>query len=226
MIFCISGYDFRFKIDSSQIINIVIENPSLLSDVVCSLTMQINGEEGKIIISDAEIALSFAKNIDFIANPICIDCNNKKVLSAMYKELAVIAKDSCVKETNELNSIIVNHIDDIISRSRYLLTMDYNATMDYPTLFKMYEVCAISSSDSFIEQFINYIRAMNVICDIKVFIVLNLKQFFTKQEIQMLFEFCQYNDVILINIEGSESEHYEFDRYYVIDKDYCIIESL
>ena len=87
MMLCVPKLGIRIELDSQYITNFVIEEPKAFSDMVYSAYSQCEGEEGIIIISEGAKEISFAKSVDFIQNPLSVDCNNKKVLTALYKEM-------------------------------------------------------------------------------------------------------------------------------------------
>ncbi len=66
---------------------------------------------------------------------------------------------------------------------------------------------------------------MHTICNINIVLVLNLKQFYTPEQVQQIYEFCFYEKIFLINVEGIKSYLTKEEKCAIIDKDLCLIYS-
>lgn len=73
-----------------------------------------------------------------------------------------------------------------------------------------------------------YIKLMNQICGVEIFVIPNLKAYFSPEEIIQLYEFTIYNKIYLIVIEAIQTPHIEphieREKCWIIDEDLCIIE--
>ena len=221
---CVPKYGIQVELNCNFVMNLVLESPCVMSEIVCSINNQIDGCEGIVFLGDGANTISFSKRVDFIQNPSCVNANSKKVVNALYKELDKIVKDILYVEYCQLNGELIKYLDKIVEVSPYMISIDASCEVDNIALFKMYNMNIESSSNSFCENFINYLRSIKSICGIDIVFVLNIKQFFSLEELSYIYEFCTYNEIYLINIEGYESVHIEHERYYIVDKDCCIIE--
>lgn len=77
---------------------------------------------------------------------------------------------------------------------------------------------------SVLEALLDYLRALSCICNIRVAFILNVKQFLTLEEVRQLYEFCFYEKMYLINLEGQKNYNLEQEKCVIIDKDLCIID--
>lgn len=162
-----------------------------------------------------------AKNSVFIDNPLMVDCNEKRIIAKLYKELADYAKSTMYEQTCRLNSDIVRFVEKLMGSVPYHLEM--NLEVDVAAALKAYDVRVATDGAEPLEVLIDYLRAISAICDIRVVWVLNLKQFFSKEQIHQLYEFCFYEKIYLINIEGIKSYFLDTEKCVIIDKDLCLI---
>lgn len=79
-------------------------------------------------------------------------------------------------------------------------------------------------ADSLLEKIIQYIKLMNQICGVEIFVIPNLKTYFSIEEIIQFYEFSIYNKIYLIVLESIQTPHIESEKGWIIDEDVCIIE--
>ena len=71
---------------------------------------------------------------------------------------------------------------------------------------------------------INYIKLMHQICNVNVFVIVNAKQYFSKNQLQYIYTSIIYENIYFINIEGKFSGKNSDERCIIIDEDLCLIE--
>lgn len=215
-------YGIELQIRENQINNLLIENPEVFSDFLSELLWQLQGNDGELIFSEGEKILTPARNIILISNPLVVDCNEKKIITKLYKELADNVQNQMYAAYSEMNSKIIGLLDDILNTVPYHLESDID--LEITALLKSYNVQIATEGMLPLERLIDYLRANSSICGIRIFIILNVKQFFTKEELQQLYEFCFYEKIYLICLDGMKSYTMNDEKCVIIDKDLCIIE--
>mgnify|MGYP002544099190 CR=1 FL=1 len=80
------GLELEFL--ENQVLNLTIESPERFSEVVYNLSKQVEGEEGEFILSNAEKELLLEKKAVVIANPLGVTCDEKRIVSQIYKNLS------------------------------------------------------------------------------------------------------------------------------------------
>ena len=79
-------------------------------------------------------------------------------------------------------------------------------------------------SDNVCEKLFHYIKLMNQVCGISIFITVNLKQYLSEEQIIELYKLVGYSKIQLVLIEFNMcGEKLECEDVYVLDKDKCII---
>ena len=216
-------YGMELILEETRISTLVIENPVVLCDMLQDLANQINGNEGEWILSEADKVFSLAKSSMFVSNPLGVDCNEKRIITKIYKELDENVKSIMHEQYCELNSNIVRFMEQLLNTVPYHLDMEL--IMDAVAVLKAYDVRIMTDSREPLERLVDYLRAISSICGIRVVFVLNLKQFFSREQVSQLYEFCFYEKIYLINIEGVKNYILKEEKYVIIDKDLCLIEA-
>ena len=211
-----SRYGLELQLCENQISTIVMENPLVFTQLLQTIIRQIEGEEGDLLLSEGDKILTFSKNVVLIDNPLMINCNEKRIISKIHKELGNIVNTEMYEKYSMLNTEIVKFVEAAMDTVPYHLEMDYQ--VDVTELLKTYDVKIATEETDPLEKLIDYLRALHAICNIKIVIVLNLKQFFTEEQVKQVYEFCFYEKIFLINMEGMKT-------YLTDDKDLCLIQS-
>ena len=193
------------ELSENQVLNITVESPVKFSEVVYHICRQAGGEEGEFILSDIEKELSM----------------EKRILSQLYKNLSEKILEDHFEEFATVNQKVIQFMDKVTSSSEYNLT--YDVDFQAAGLIKYCNVHMDSCYDSLTEKFINYLRTMKQICNVDIVFVLNLKQYFSTEDLREIYKHCFYTKMYLINLEGVKSDPIESDRYVIIDKDLCVL---
>ena len=213
----------ELRLDENQVNTLVLENPAIFSEFLQNLISQLEGNEGELILSEGDKIYPISKTVAFLANPLSVDCNEKKIITKLYKELEDNVKNDMYEKYSIFHSEVLNFLERIVNTVPYHLQMDID--INIAALLKAYNVKVAETDVEPLERLIDYLRALRSICGIQVMIILNLKQFFTKSQLQQLYEFCYYQKIYLIQLEGRKTYTIEGEKYVIIDEDMCMIEA-
>lgn len=216
-------YGIELQLIENQVNVLVIENPYAFSDFLHELLEQIDWKEGDLLLSDGDTVLPLTKNVIFIDNPLTVNCNEKRIITKLYKEISDIVKADMYEKYTEINTQIISFLEKVLSSVPYHLDIDVG--IDVTVLLKAYDVKMLTEDVDPLEILIDYLRAYSSVCGIRIFVTLNLKYFFTQEQIQQLYEFCFYEKIFLIDLEGQKKYIIEAEKYVIIDQDLCLIES-
>ena len=209
------GLELEFL--ENQVLNLTIESPERFSEVVYNLSKQVEGEEGEFILSNAEKELLLEKKAVVIANPLGVTCDEKRIVSQIYKNLSEKISSDYSEEYAVVNQQILQFVEKIINYSEYNLTLDvdFQAT----GLVKYCNVHMDSCYDNFAEKFIDYLRAVKMICNVDIVFVLNLKQYFSIEELKEIYKHCFYTKLSLMNLEGIKTDPIVF-QFLLVKRQY------
>lgn len=217
-----SDYDISISLKENAIHVLIIENQQAFRKMVGELWDESEGKEGSWILSDNNSPVQLAKSMMVVFNPYIIDANDKKVITKLYSELSELASEKYTMEVEAINSRIVGLFSEVTQDVPYFI--DYKTDIDLQALFKMYNIKIDVEYNSLLERITDYIRAFHNICNIPVFVFINLKDYLSFEELKLLYEFVLYEKVHLILIEGHQSANVEPEKHLIIDKDLCIID--
>ncbi len=209
----------EFKENSINILT--IENQAVCSEILKDLWEQCNGAIGTSILSDADVEFKISKAVECIYNIYDIDCNNKKILSKVYQDIFNNAEETFIEKTLLLNKDIIEYIDQITQVLPYNISQSLE--IDVNGLLKLYNVKISYEEESTIEMIIEYVRLVHRVLKKQLFVFVNLKQLLTDEELQSFYEFCFYEKVYVLIIEGIEMDGRAHERHLVLDKDLCLI---
>lgn len=215
-------YGLEFDLIENQILVLSIENHVAYSNILGTLWKQYKGEDGDFILSDGSKELKLAQKIECIYNIISINTNDKKIITKLYQELTFQNDNLLQEESILFKQELISYFDKVISTVPY--NLKYNFDTDLSSLMKSISVEIDDDADSLLEKMIQYIKLMNQICGVEIFVIPNLKAYFSTEEIIQLYEFAIYNKIYLIVIESIQSPHIEREKGWIIDEDLCIIE--
>ena len=88
----------------------------------------------------------------------------------------------------------------------------------------MYNVRIAVEETTLAENMLNYIKFMKRICGLKVFFLINIKQYFKQEDMLCIYKECLYEKINLILVESSYNNSYDYEKAWIIDNDLCIIE--
>lgn len=218
---CYPDLSIDFELIENQVNVLQVENVDAFSKMVNSLWEQSEGRQGTFVLSDDFGEKHIDKELECIINPFSIEYSDKKILNALYKEIKEIANEKLQQDYLTLNGAIVSLLDKTIQDLPY--SIDFELAPDINGLFKMYDLKIVSDSESLIERLIEYLRLKNQLCGISIFVLVSLKQYFSKEAIKELYKFAFLQKISLILIEPSDGEVILEEKKIIIDKDLCLI---
>ena len=216
------AYQLEVFLPENQITVLSIENPTAYSAMLHDMWNQAQGNIGGFILSDGDKIRSISKEMECIFNPFSLDCNDKKIINKLYQELKENADTYLINEGNELNRSIIKYLDQLFLKVPYAL--DYNIDFDLLSIFKAYSVKLECFCANLLERIVEYLKVMNRICNIHIFVFVDLKHYLTENELVQLYEFVFYEKISLIIIEPNHSKRVSGEKCWLLDEDLCIIE--
>ena len=114
-------YGIELSLEENQIITLVVENPQVMSDMLRDIYRQVNGEEGGWILSENDKIFPLEKTGVLLDNPLTADCNEKKILTKLYKELSEQAKTSLYEECTQVNFHTIDFLEELFDTVPYHL---------------------------------------------------------------------------------------------------------
>lgn len=208
--------------NNNKNIILVIKNKKYLYLLVNSLLNEDIDNKYILIIDDNNKQQNNDDYIEFIPSIFLLNFNSKKNLTIINKQIKNQYKTS-IKET----------IETIYT---YLLDLQKNICIDFDIglisnidlieddILKLINFEIKDKYDSILDKIINYMKIINQLRKIKIFIFLNLSVYLNKEEIKLLLKESKYYDFKIILIENNEEIIDLFDTKRILDEDLCLID--
>ncbi|MCF2643016.1 MAG: type II-A CRISPR-associated protein Csn2 [Lachnospiraceae bacterium] len=214
------GLEIELRENTASVI--VLEDVVGRLPFVEELYSQVMGKEGNWLLVEDEKNYELGKKVEMILEPFSLELNNKKVKAKLYQDIKEIAQDYCFKQGLELHSRICNYLESLLERIPY--PVKYEEEWNILELLKAYGVELVEECDSICEKLFTYIKLVNQVCGISIFITVNLKQYLTENQILELYKLAKYSKIQLVLIEFNMSDKkMECEDVFILDKDRCII---
>lgn len=209
--------------DENNINVFVIENRKFMAEFIQEMNTQINGSEGRFVLSDSDKEIKIDKGVELIIDYFNIDFNSKKIITKLYKNMQEIALDEeFYIETIGIKNKILEYLYNIEEKIEFEITNDEE--IDITSVFKAINVKFEINELNFTEKIVEYIKLLNNLGAIKVFLLINLKSFVSENEISEIYKYFIYNKINVLLIETVEpNKKNDVENVYIIDKDLCEI---
>ena len=214
-------YGIDINLIENKIYELVIENRSVFSDIVSILLNQVNGMEGKFVLSDTK-SLKIEKSVDILIDYYSLSINNKKIINRLYSNLEKIT-ENFIEEKSLINSKLVNVLD-YITTSLGCSEVIYNMDFNWIDIFKIYDMKFDESYDNLLDKLISYIKIISEFTDIKIIFFVNLKSYLDINDLNNLYDMMIYYKIIPIMLEPTEGVAIGKKMRYIIDNDRCFID--
>lgn len=210
------------EIKENKVNVLVVEHPKTYREIVGEIIEQIEGKEGRFVLSENSKILSISKFADFVLNPFALDFTSRKIQNKLFQLIVTDVDERLIAETSALNQEVLNFIEKALFNQSYAIGYDFE--LDVQALLKLYHVGFSCEDLSFVEMLIEFIRIQVNLLGTKLIVFLNIKSFVSEDELVQLYEFAFYSKVNLLLLENSLKSKNDRESTLVIDSDRCIIE--
>lgn len=213
------GLEVELKENVTSVL--VLEDTALRLSMIKELYQQLTGKDGNWMLAECEKNYELSKYAELILEPFSIQLNNKKIKAKLYQDMNIIANDCFYMQGLEVHSHICSYLENLLEKIPY--PVKYKEEWNVPELLKLYGIEFEDESDDICERFFDYIKLMNQVCGINIFITVNLKQYLTENQLEELYKLAGYSKIQLVLIEFNMDRKLENEDVYILDKDGCII---
>lgn len=214
-------YGIEVDIKENIVSIIVLEDVKLRLTLINELFSQTSGKEGNWLLFENDKSFDLGKKVELILEPLTLTLNNKKVKTKLYQDIKTIAQDYCFSQGLEVHSQICNYLENMLDKLPY--PIKYDEDWDVSEILKAYNVELVEEYDNIFEKLYNYIKLVNTVCGTDIFIMVNIKQYLTDEQITELYKMAAYGKIQLVLIEFSTNNKRDCEELYILDNDDCVI---
>ena len=208
--------------EQAYIHTFVIENPIMYRSFLSELYDQQQGLSGRFVLSKNFSILDVGKHVEIISDVLKMETDsNKKIITAIVKELTEIAINEKNDEVMELYGKINSVISDVIFSSGHEIVFD--DINDISQIFKMYNIRPDCENLTLGEKILQHMEMCEKYLGKKLFVFLNLHSFFSKEELEKLFQDIIYRKNYVFLVERHDYKASTLEKKRIIDIDLCEI---
>ncbi|MEA5094585.1 MAG: type II-A CRISPR-associated protein Csn2 [Sedimentibacter saalensis] len=209
--------------EENKINVLVIENQYFFVKFINELLNQLNGIEGRFILSSNYKQLEINKEVDLVIDPFTLDFNQRKIITKLYEQLKSNAIGSeYYLDSKILLGEIMQFIEKLSQTTQYPLV--YTNDLDIISILKIAEIKLETSYDTLVEKIVDYCSVIQEFCCISCVIFVNLKCFLSNEELELFYKTISYKKINIMLLENTVREkRFEQEKIYIIDSDLCEI---
>lgn len=210
-----------FDTEIGKVNSLIIENQKLFFEVITDISSQIEGFDGKSVLSEENKILTFSKNADLLTQFIPFDLNRKTLVNKAVSALEQVAVSG---EYFQKTAEILSQLE------AYLFEISANFSCDI-SFSKISAASIIKASgfefkndyDTLCEKIINYFELVTEFDRKKLFFTVNLRSYVNDKEIELFIETVLQHGYNLLMIESGEHPLLTSEQRYIIDSALCEI---
>lgn len=209
----------QIDFDINSIWTLVCESPSQFTLLTQDMYNQTRSKQGNWILLNDSKELDIGKYTIYLADYHSISLNDKKAAAILQDNLKKLAyDDNHIVATNEI----------LTSLNKYFveLTQDVDCPTvirdaDTATLFKIVAVAFLEEYDNLFEKLVDYATLLYRLTNIKIMVCINLRSYFTDEQMRKFFDCCKQCDINLLCIENYYKGKIDNEKTLCCDMDLC-----
>lgn len=217
----LSGIDQVLDCAGDAVCSVIIENQTLLYDIVSDIAAQLQGLDGRTVLSENNKVLRMDKYAEQIMQFVPFDMNRKGIVNKIVGELQHIAVDGDhYLQTSEM----LAHWERYCMELEFELTGDINFTkITVDSLIKAAGVEIVDDYDDLAERLVDYFRLVETYDCKKLFVLVNLRSYMPDCMAQLFLDSILERGYQVLLLEGMERPLLNHEKRYIVDADRCII---
>lgn len=207
--------------DAEKVNCVVIENQNLFIKILTDLENQLNGDDGKAVLSNEAIIIGIDKNLELHSSFVPFDINQKTLINKVISGIQKLAVD-------EKNYVKTMELLGEIERYLLNISMDLSGDLDFTkvtadNLIKSSGVEFSNDYDHLSEKLLDYFELVTYYDRPKLFVLVNLRSFISDEEMILFLENVLQREYQLLMVESSEHILLEKENRVIIDSNLCEI---
>ncbi len=217
----LSGIERVFDCAEDGIWSVIIERQGLFYEIVSDIRKQIDGFEGKSVLSEENKVLRMDKYTEQIMQFIPFDMNKKTLLNRIISEMQKMSISAdFYLETNE----ILTEWEKLLMNLEFEIPANLNFTkINIESLLKASGIMIEEEYDSLATKIVDYIQLVEKFEGRKLFVLVNMRSFVDDEEMQRFIDTVRERDYQIILLENMEHTLLRGEKRYLVDENLCEI---
>ena len=185
--------------DESKIQRLVFESPADLGVIVDELRGQIEGFEGRFILSESEKEIDCSRSVELIIDPFSVNLNSKDILAGFYKTVSKELETG--KDYLDYREAIGNLLQIVVSVSSEIESSSVLDELSSQLLLKAISL-GLSEEADLCERICEYVRLVSTYTGRSLVIIINLPCFISTEQYNDCIRQLSYHQVPILLIES------------------------
>ena len=216
-------YSFQLEFIEGGAIELIIENPKAFTGFINELLFQLEGEEGRFVLSHEYDVIEINQRLECIINPFDLDANKKKIINKLYTLIKqeIIMSELMVEIGEAYHKFIeiINNIEGTVDYPLY-----YREDIDINNFLKFMDVKLQIDEGSVLEKIVDYIKILHELMRYDIIVLVNIQSYLSHKELEGLLKHACYEEIHFLFIESMDRGNTNDNiKKVIIDKDLCEI---
>ena len=200
---------------------LAIEKPSAFLSFTEELYVQIDGNDGEIVLSNDRGIVKLSSKAELIKDFIPFEINNKKLVNKLFSYFERKALNGeYYEDLEKLNALIINLMCKLTDSE--VIETEFGA-MNLNALFKAINFRLNEEKYSLGESIFNYMLNVRELDGDKIFVFLNLMSFIDEEQRELFFKTIVDHRFNTLFLEPRAVNSHNLVNQIIIDEDFCVI---
>lgn len=211
--------DTVLTVGPGKITTLVIENKRFFREMLDDVARQLEGADGKTVLSDNGKILPLSKNAELIDSFVNFSVNTKslqtKIIAAMEK--------SAVGEQHYLECMtLLNRLEEFVLKLTQDMTADIVCgKLSIGTVLKSIGISVNDDYDDPLERLLDYMELVREFDRDKLFIYVNLRAYFDDEELRPFLETVIAHEYNILLVDSFAGALLPYEDRLTVDNDLC-----
>lgn len=199
---------------------LVIENKNTFRNIVEDLDIQINGFDGKCVLSNNDKPITFSGNCEIISDFAPFDINKKSLINSIINNLDKTAgNEDFFLKTQEIIALLEKHIYD--------LSFDYPCNIEpsklsIGSILKSVGIQICNDYTNTAEKIIDYMILVREFDKNRLFITINMRSYFDDKTMNLFVDSILQHKLSVFMIDSNSYPQLRNEKRITIDNDMCV----
>ena len=219
MILAHPDLDAVLDLDCGAANALVVEEPNFYRHLLCDLYSQMQGEEGKLILSDRGKTLPIGKWVEMVDNCIHFDLNRKTLLNKICAAMERVAvSEEYLVKTSQLLSELESYIDSLA------FELPGDIVCEKCTASGLLKGLGIHLRDDYeepLERLLDFMELVREFDKDKVFVLVGLRSLFPDEKAERFLQTALDHGYRMLLLDCVARKELSNEKRLTIDNDLC-----
>lgn len=200
---------------------VIIENQNKLLEILTDIVGQLEGNEGKTVLSEDNTVIRIDKRLELLSQFIPFDLNRKSLISKIATQMQDLAvQGDFYMQTQQ----VLADWEKLCMEVSLEMVGDINfQKISADNLFKSAGIEIENDYERLSEKLLDYFELVEAYDAKKLFVLVNLRSYVSDTEMEIFLEEIIKRKYNVVFLEGAEHSVLKHEKRYIVDEDLCNI---